>query len=89
MNWKIEIYFYQWIIIIIKGGKPGNFTLELEYKSYTKILNKVINGAKVIYNREQVENKCGRPRNLWKVINQKLGNGNRKCNNINLWWKKK
>lgn len=52
--------------------------LKQEYKN----VNKVINKAKVIADPKQVENNRSKPRNLRKVINQKLGKGNRKYSNI-------
>lgn len=57
--------------------------LLLRWKQNTKILIKIINGTKIFDDRKQVENNCGKRINLWKVIDQKLGEGNRKDNEIN------
>lgn len=61
----------------------------LRWKYNTKISNKVINRAKVIDEGEHVENKCGKPRNICKVINQNIDKGYRGTNNINQKYNKK
>lgn len=50
-----------------------NDNLITEYKKYEKVLNKVIKDAKYKYDRTEVEKCCSNTRELWKLINEKLG----------------
>ena len=60
-----------------------NESLQREYKNYVKCLNKVIKDAKIKYEKDLIlEKNSGNPRQLWKIINSKLGNKGKKDNNI-------
>lgn len=59
-------------------ASPGNNNLKMEYKKYEKILQKVIKEAKIMNDRKQVDKNINKPRDLWKIINQKIGKNNKK-----------
>ena len=59
-----------------------NESLQREYKNCVKCLNKVIKDAKIKYEKDLIEKNSGNPRQLWKIINSKLGNKGKKDNNI-------
>ena len=61
---------------------PANDRLQSEYKNYVKCLNKVIKDAKIKYEKDTIEKNSYNPRQLWKIINSKLGNKGKKDNNI-------
>ena len=61
---------------------PMNERLQREYKNYVKCLNKVIKDAKIKYEKDLIEKNSGDPRQLWKIINSKLGNKGKEDNNI-------
>ena len=61
---------------------PMNDNLQNEYKNYVKCLNKVLKDAKIKYDKDLIEKNSGNPRQLWKIINSKLGNKGKKDNNI-------
>ena len=46
--------------------------LEIEYKQYTKMLDKVIKVAKSRHESDLIRKNSNNPRNLWKYINTKL-----------------
>lgn len=55
-------------------AEPNNENLKNKYKNYVKILNKIIKDAKINYEKKIVEQNIDNQRNLWKVINNKIGN---------------
>ena len=64
-------------------AEPNNQITKTEYKNYVKILNKVINEAKLRFDQEQVQLHSNSPRNLWKIINTKLVKNVKKRDNVN------
>lgn len=62
---------------------PNNVQAKIDYKTYIKILDKVINEAKIINDKRCVEININNSKNLWYLINEKLGKTNKKNNNIN------
>lgn len=52
---------------------PDNENKKLEYTNYLKCLSKTIKEAKFKYEKNQVDKKCNKARDLWKFINAKLG----------------
>lgn len=52
----------------------NNDELKLQYRQYTKLLDKVIIDAKVKYDKKQIESNINNPKKLWEVINDKIGN---------------
>ena len=61
---------------------PMNESLKSEYKKYVTCLNRVIKGAKIKYDKDLINKNSGNPRQLWKIINSKLGNKGKKDNII-------
>ena len=51
-----------------------NDSLQSEYKNYVKYLNKVIENAKIKYDKDLIEKNSGNTRQLCKIINSELGN---------------
>ena len=64
-------------------AEPNNPITKTEYKNYVIILNKVINEAKLLFDREQFQQNSNNPRNLWKIINTKLGKNVKRKDNVN------
>lgn len=62
---------------------PGNNALKQEYKNYIKVLDKVIKDAKIKHDKEMIEKNSNNPKQLWSIINSKIGNKNKKDSNIN------
>lgn len=50
-----------------------NNQLEYQYKTYAKILAKVITEAKIKYDQGLVQNNANNPKKLWEIINSKIG----------------
>lgn len=59
-----------------------NEQLKKDYKTYIKILDKVIKDAKVKHEKKLVEANCNNPKNLWKIINNKIGKRKKENNKI-------
>ena len=59
-----------------------NDSLQSEYKNYVKCLKRIIKDAKIRNDKDLIEKNSGNPRQLWKIINSKLGNKGKKDNNI-------
>ena len=53
-----------------------------DYKKYEKVLKKIINHAKNEYDRKQIQINIGNQRNLWTIINNKIGGNYKKSNSI-------
>lgn len=62
---------------------PKNTTKKDNYKNYVKILNQIINKAKENYDKKLIESNQNNQKNLWKIINTKLGKNSKKKENIN------
>ena len=52
---------------------PYNNRKREEYKNLTNILKNVINKAKELYDKRQIESSMNSPKKIWNVINQKIG----------------
>ena len=64
--------------------KDLNNTVKKEnYKNYIKILNRIINRAKEDHERKQIQTNMNNQKNLWRIINNKLGTNSKRNNNIN------
>lgn len=63
-------------------NEPNNELIKMEYKNYVKVLDKIINEAKLMYDREQIIKNSNDTKKLWKYVNQKLAKNNRKDGNI-------
>ena len=50
-------------------SNSDNVTLKSDYKTYLKLLNKVIKDAKIKHEKDQVESCGNNPKKLWKFIN--------------------
>lgn len=61
---------------------PTNLTLKNEYKNYEKIFNKVIKDAKYKFENREIKRSSGNPRQLWNIINNKLGKAHNKRNRL-------
>lgn len=61
---------------------PDNSILKNEYKNYVKVYDKIIKEAKLKYDNDQIASNLNNTKNLWNIINQKLGKGHKKENNI-------
>lgn len=57
---------------------PANQQKKTNYKEYSKVLDKVIKGAKLTYESKQILDNCTNTRKLWKLINEKIGKNNKK-----------
>ena len=62
---------------------PYNLELKKEYKNYEKILNKVINNAKIMHDNNNIIKNSDDPKKLWNNINLIIGKTDRKNNEIN------
>lgn len=62
---------------------PNNLILKNEYKLFAKILDKTINEAKKRYDKKQIESNLNNPKNLWNIINQKLGKDLKRTADLN------
>ena len=51
----------------------NNNQLKPQYKTYAKILDKVITDAKIKYEMNLVKNNANNQKQLWKIINTKIG----------------
>lgn len=56
-------------------NEPNNDKLRLEYKNYSKRLDKVILEAKNMHEKKFVENNINNNRQLWQYIKEKMGTG--------------
>ena len=54
-------------------NEPNNNLVKLEYKDYIKRLNKVINEAKIRYEKNLFKNNINTAKPLWKYIKNKMG----------------
>ena len=61
---------------------PYNNRKREEYKNFTNILKNIINKAKDLYDKKQIEASMNSPKRTWMVINQKIGKNRKRNNNI-------
>lgn len=61
---------------------PDNINIKNEYKNYTKMLDKVIKIAKLMYDRDTIKMHKDNPRKLWNVLNNIIGKKTAKKNDI-------
>ena len=54
-----------------------------EYRKFTNILKNIINKAKELYDKKQIENSMNNSKSTWNLINQKIGKNRKRNNNIN------
>ena len=64
-------------------SNPDNVTLKSDYKTYVKLLDKVIKDAKFKHEKDQVESCGNNPKKLLKFINSSLSKKKKEVNNIN------
>lgn len=62
---------------------PRNEILRNEYKNYIKVFKKVCKDAKIKHDKKLIENNSGNKRQLWSIINSKLGRKKKIDNEIN------
>ena len=62
---------------------PNNTVKKENYKNYIKILNRIINQAQDDHERKQIQTTMNNQKNLWRIINNKLGKNSKRNNNIN------
>ena len=62
---------------------PNNTRKREEYRKFTNILKNIINKAKELYDKKQIENSMNNSKSIWNLINQKIGKNRKKNNNIN------
>ena len=55
-----------------------SITLKKEYIDYAKILNRVIKDAKVEYEKNRINDISNDSKQLWKIINEKIGKNKKK-----------
>lgn len=60
----------------------NNETKKSNYKNYVKTLNKIINKAKTDHDKKLIEKNLGNQRNLWKIINNKIGKNGKSNSDI-------
>ena len=53
-----------------------------QYRDYCKILDKVIKDTKHKFEYDTFKKRCNNPRQLWNLINEKLGKNKVQSNNI-------
>lgn len=63
-------------------NEPNNDKLRLEYKNYSKRLDKVIWEAKNMHERKFVENNINNTKQLWQYIKEKMGTGSQNDSRI-------
>lgn len=73
---KKEMLFKIWKL------NPSNNITKTEYKNYTKILDKVIKEAKLLYDRDMVKLNSNNPRKLWNVLNNMIGKNKKRDDEI-------
>ena len=61
--------------------EPKNNQIKETYKNYVKILNKVIKNAKINYEKHRIKANINNARQLWKIINSKIGKKVKSNNN--------
>lgn len=61
---------------------PNNEEKKENYKKYAKSLQKIINQAKLNYDKKLIEQNASNQRNLWNVIKDKLGKNTKKNSKI-------
>ena len=57
---------------IFKRNPTSEFAKK-QYRDYSKILDKVINDGKHKFEYDTFKKRCNNPRQLWNLINEKLG----------------
>lgn len=61
---------------------PGNEQLEYEYKIYNKTLRRIIDNAKTLYDKIQIQKNINDPKKLWGIVKSIIGKGSRKNDEI-------
>ena len=62
---------------------PNNNRKREECKTFKNILRNIINKAKELHHKKQIESSMNSPKSILNVINQKIGKNRKRINNIN------
>ena len=57
--------------------------MKKEYKNYVKILDKLIKDAKTKHDKEIIQRNSDNPKQIWSIINSKIGNKNKTYSQVN------